>query len=62
MQSLTFARNGTTLAVDSERTSPHFYAIAPKSVVKAICHRSRGGMRKADWKFLIPEVPYRRTC
>ncbi|MCT9112823.1 helix-turn-helix domain-containing protein [Streptomyces mirabilis] len=62
VQSLTFARNGTTLTVDSEHTSPHIYAIAPESVVKAICHRSKGGMRKADWKFLIPEVPYRRTC
>ncbi|MEU9467058.1 helix-turn-helix domain-containing protein [Streptomyces avermitilis] len=62
VNSLTFARNGTTLTVDSEHTPPHIYAIAPESVVKAICRRSRGGMRMADWRSLIPEVPYRKTC
>ncbi|WP_425086578.1 hypothetical protein [Streptomyces cyanogenus] len=62
VQSLTFARDGTTLTVDSEHTPPHTYGIAPESIVESICRRSRGGMRTADWQSLIPELPYRQTC
>ncbi|MBB5926458.1 nSTAND1 domain-containing NTPase [Streptomyces echinatus] len=62
VRSLTFARDGTTLTVDGEHTPPHSYALTPESIVKTICHRSRGGLRTADWKSLIPEVPSRPTC
>ena len=62
VQSITFDRSGTTLTADGEHTPRRTYPIAPELVVKTVCQRSRGGMRRAEWKTFIPEVPYGKTC
>ncbi|MEV5571550.1 hypothetical protein AB0L06_15985 [Spirillospora sp. NPDC052269] len=59
---LAFSADGDTLYVSGKRVPLERYRIDPESARTAVCQRAAGGLTPAEWKRLIPDVPYRQTC
>lgn len=59
---LAFDRDGDTLYAAGPRVPLHTYPIAPGRVAQEVCRRVQGQPSTAQWRALMPDVPYRNPC
>ncbi|MEV7278820.1 helix-turn-helix domain-containing protein [Streptomyces sp. NPDC093111] len=60
---LAFDTDGTALRTAGDRTPPQTYPLAPDRTAAAVCRRVGGaGLSRAEWRALLPDVPYVDTC
>ncbi|MDT0548390.1 helix-turn-helix domain-containing protein [Streptomyces sp. DSM 41529] len=60
--SLAFGRDGDTLYAAGSRVPLHTYPIAPGGVAEEVCRRVQGQPSTAQWRALMPDLPYRNPC
>ncbi|MEV4254768.1 hypothetical protein AB0J52_16585 [Spirillospora sp. NPDC049652] len=59
---LAFSADGNILYIANERAPLQRQRIDLASAQSTVCSRAGGGLTPAEWKRLIPAVPYGRTC
>ncbi|MET8992446.1 serine/threonine-protein kinase [Nonomuraea wenchangensis] len=62
LQSIAFTADGAAVLTLGLDGAVHTHAIAPATVVKALCRRSGGPLTAAEWKTHVPALPYRDGC
>ncbi|PKV82988.1 helix-turn-helix domain-containing protein [Streptomyces sp. TLI_146] len=60
--SLAFSQDGRTLYSASQQTPWHAYPLDPQRLIAAVCTRTHTPLTRTEWKQLIPDTPYRKTC
>ncbi|MFJ6347894.1 helix-turn-helix domain-containing protein [Streptomyces sp. NPDC092046] len=60
---LAFDADGTVLRAAGDRTPPQSYPLAPDRTAAVVCRRVGGaGLSRAEWRALLPDVPYADSC
>ncbi|MER8046702.1 hypothetical protein [Streptomyces sp. NPDC094032] len=60
---LAFDPDGAVLRTAGDRTPPQAHPLAPERMAEAVCRRVGGaGLSRAEWRALLPGVPYVDSC